>query len=113
MAYSDYLVERLRRRLEKAGYIEEKKMMGGLVFMVNGKMCIGVDQDRKTGEDRIMARVGENAYDTCLQKAGARLMDFTGRPMKGFIFIYGDGFDGEDDLDFWVQKALDFNATLS
>lgn len=113
MAYSDYLVERLRRRFEKAGQIEEKKMMGGLVFMVNGKMCIGVDQDRKTGEDRIMARVGENAYDECLQKQGARLMDFTGRPMKGFIFIYGEGFDAEDQLDFWVKKALDFNSTLS
>jgi TfoX/Sxy family transcriptional regulator of competence genes len=112
MAFTEYLVERVRRRFEKAGHVEEKKMMGGLVFMVNGKMCIGVDQDRKTGEDRIMARVGEDAYEECLKKPGAQLMDFTGRPMKGFIFVYGDGIDADDDLDFWVEKALAFNEQI-
>lgn len=112
MAYSEYLVERMRRRFDHIANVEEKKMMGGLVFMVNGKMCVGVDQDRQTGEDRLMARVGENAFDQCLERPGARLMDFTGRPMKGYIFIYGAGIDAEEDLDFWAEKALAFNQTL-
>ena len=80
--------------------------------MVNGKMCIGVDKDRKTGEDRLMARVGEDAFEECLKHPGARLMDFTGRPMKGYIFVYDEGIDDEADLDFWAEKALAFNQTL-
>ncbi len=112
MAYSEYLVERMRRRFEHIADIEEKKMMGGLVFMVNGKMCVGFDKDRKTGQDRLMARVGEDAFEECLNRPGARLMDFTGRPMKGYIFVYDEGIDNESDLDYWAEKALAFNQTL-
>jgi TfoX/Sxy family transcriptional regulator of competence genes len=109
MAFSEYLADRMRQRLKKSGSINEKKMMGGLIFMVNDKMCIGIDKDRKTGDDRLMVRVGKAAYDDLLKKKGCREMDFTGKAMKGFLFIYPDGFDGEKDLDFWVKKALEFN----
>ena len=68
MAYSDYLAERVRPRLLGAGQIEEKNMMGGLLFMVNGKMCIGVDMDKKTEQDRLMVRVGKLNYEQLLQK---------------------------------------------
>ena len=108
MAYSEFLADRVRQRLSKQIFIE-KKMMGGLIFMVNEKMCIGVDTDRKSCHDRLMVRVRKNAYENLLKKKGCREMDFTGKPMKGFLFIYQEGFDNEMDLDFWVNKALEFN----
>jgi hypothetical protein len=108
MAYSEFLADRVRERL-RAQRVTEKKMMGGLIFMVNNKMCIGVDVDRKTRQDRIMVRVGKNAYEHLLKKNGCREMDFTGKPMKGFLFIYPEGFDQENDLDFWIGQALEFN----
>lgn len=109
MAYSEYLAERVRQRLSSTGTLLEKKMMGGLVFMVDEKMCIGVDTDRKTLVDRLMVRVGKAAYEDLLSRKGCREMDFTGKPMKGFLFIYPEGFDQDEDLDFWVEKALAFN----
>lgn len=108
MAYSEFLADRVRQRLSKLLVIE-KKMMGGLIFMVNEKMCIGVDTDRKNGDDRLMVRVGKKVYENLLKKNGCREMDFTGKPMKGFLFVYPEGFDSENDLDFWIDKALEFN----
>lgn len=110
MPYSEYLADRVRQRLDKSGLLLEKRMMGGLIFMVNEKMCVGVDTDRSTGDDRLMVRVGKAAYHDLLARPGCREMDFTGRPMKGFIFVYPAGFDSDEDLDFWVEKALAFNA---
>lgn len=108
MPFSTFLAERVRLRLSGLPTVE-KKMMGGLVFMVNEKMCIGVDTDRKSGQDRLMIRAGKSAHDDLLQRPGCREMDFTGKPMKGFLFVYPEGFDKESDLDFWVERALEFN----
>ena len=113
MAFSEHLVERVRVRLKKANITDEKKMMGGLIFMVNGKMCIGVDIDKKTGFDRLMVRVGKASHEQLVFKKGSKEMDFTGRTMRGFLFVDPDGFDSEEDLDFWVEKALEFNAVLN
>ena len=112
MAFNEHFVDRVRQRLKHVKVLEEKKMMGGLIFMVNEKMCVGVDIDKKTNEDRLMVRVGKLAYEELLNKAGSRKMDFTGKPMRGFLFIGPDGFDMEDDLDFWIEKALEFNELL-
>jgi TfoX/Sxy family transcriptional regulator of competence genes len=109
MQYDTYLAERVEKRLAKNGLTEIKKMMGGFVFMVNEKMCVGVDKDRVTGEDRLMVRVGKLPYEELLFKKGSREMDFTGKVMRGFLFISPDGFDSDDDLDFWIDKALEFN----
>ncbi len=112
MAYSEHLVERVRLRLQKSNITDEKKMMGGLIFMVNDKMCIGVDMVKATGEDRLMVRVGKATHEQLVFKNGSREMDFTGRAIRGFLFISPDGFDAEEDLDFWIEKALEFNSQL-
>ena len=112
MAYNEHQADRIRQRLKKVNLTEEKKMMGGLIFMVNHKMCIGLDIDKKTGSDRLMVRVGKAQHDQLVFKKGSREMDFTGRVMRGFLFIESAGFDSEKDLDFWIEKALYFNREI-
>lgn len=112
MAFSEHLAERVRQRLRKANITDEKRMMGGLIFMVNDKMCVGVDMDKTTGNDRLMVRVGKASHDQLVFQHGSREMDFTGRVMRGFLFVGPEGFESEDDLDFWVEKALEFNTKL-
>lgn len=113
MAYSEHQSDRIRQRLKDVFVTEEKKMMGGLIFMVNHKMCIGLDIDKKTGSDRLMVRVGKTSHEQLIFKKGSREMDFTGKVMRGFLFIGPEGFDAEDDLDFWIEKALYFNKEIS
>ena len=113
MAYNEHQADRIRQRLKKVNLTEEKKMMGGLIFMVNDKMCVGLDIDKTTGSDRLMVRVGKAQHDQLIFKKGSREMDFTGRVMRGFLFIESAGFDSEKDLDFWIEKALYFNKEIS
>ena len=113
MAYNEYQADRIRQRLSRLNLTNEKKMMGGLIFMVNDKMCLGLDIDKSTGKDRLMVRVGKAKHDQLIFKKGSRDMDFTGKVMRGFLFIDPDGFDTEDDLDFWIEKALHFNKQIS
>ena len=104
MGYDKHLADRVRQVLaERHANVEEKKMMGGLCFMVNGKMCAGV-----VGE-RLMARIDPEIYQQALAREGAREMDFTGRPMKGFVFVEPEGVDEDQDLLGWVQLCLEFN----
>ncbi len=112
MAYNEHQADRIRARLKHIKELKELKMMGGLIFMVNEKMCVGIDIDKKTSHDRLMVRVGKLAYMDLLNKKGSRKMDFTGKPMRGFLFIEPEGFDMEEDLDFWIEKALEFNTLL-
>lgn len=110
MAYDEYFADRVRQVFaDKHVSFEEKKMMGGLCFMVDDKMCVGVHTDKKDGIDRLMVRLDPEIYQDVLLRPGAEPMDFTGRPMKGFIFVTADGVDDEADLEQWVQLALDFN----
>ena len=110
MAYDAYFADRIKRvLLSRKVAFTEKKMMGGLIFMVDEKMCIGADQDRETGEDRLMARIGKEAYEAALIETGARQMNFTGTVMRGFVFINPDGTEVDDHLEFWIDKALAFN----
>lgn len=113
MAYSDYQAERIRQRLHGSGRVEEKEMMGGLAFMLNGHMCMGLNRDRTTGEDRLMIRVDKDRYEELLKMKGCREMDFTGKPMRGFLFVYPEGYDLDEDLDSWTEQALAFNRTLA
>jgi len=104
MAYNEFLADRIRQTFEqKIVSFEEKNMMGGLVFMIDRKMCVGVT------EDTLMARIGPEEYEQALKREGCKEMDFTGRPMKGFVFIEPLGTDSDEDLDGWLQLALNFN----
>ena len=80
-------------------------MMGGLCFMVDGKMCVGVEKDR------LMARIGPDAYDAALRRKGCQPMDFTGRPMRGFVFVNSAGLATDDELNYWLRLAIEFNST--
>lgn len=110
MAYDEYLADRIKRILtdKKTSFID-KKMMGGLIFMLNNKMLCGIHIDKKSGNSLLMAKIGEKAYDENIHKKECLPMDFTGRPMKGYIFITPDGFDLDSDLEYWIQLAVDFN----
>lgn len=104
MAYSEYLAERIKKVLkEKHVTFEEKMMMGGLCFMVKDKMCVGIVKDK------LMARIDPELYEQALKKKGCHEMDFTGKPMKGFVFVDPIGIDMDKDLDYWVQLCLDYN----
>ena len=113
MAFNEYQADRIRQRLSQINLTEEKKMMGGLIFMVNHKMCVGLDIDKTTGKDRLMVRVGKARHDQLVFKKGSREMNFTGKVMRGFLFIEAEGFDAEADLDFWIEKAVSFNQEIS
>jgi hypothetical protein len=112
MAHSNQQAERIRNRLNGI-HFTEKKMMGGLIFMVRNPMCIGLDMDKKNNSDRLMVRVGKLDYEKLLHQKGSSPMDFTGKVMRGFLFIEATGFDSEEDLDFWISKALTFNQMLT
>ena len=110
MAYDEYLADRIRRNLkEKHIIFSELKMMGGLCFKVDNKMLCGIHIDKKYGDSLLMARIGLDTYESELQKPECLPMDFTGRPMKGYIFVTPDGFDTDDDLSYWIDLCLAFN----
>lgn len=104
MAYDDQLAERVRRFLaENATSVEEKKMMGGLCFLVRGKMCVGIEKRR------LMVRIDPEIYESALTRKGCVPMDFTGRPMRGFVFVEPEGTRSGRDLHSWISLALEFN----
>jgi len=103
MAYYEKLAERIREQMSGRKKIEEKRMMGGLTFMVNSKMCVGVL------DDDLMVRLAPEVYEEALERPGCRAMDFTGKPMKGFVFVDPEGTKGTKQLNYWISLALDFN----
>ena len=105
MAYDEHTVERIRKALGGNTDYEEKKMFGGVAFMIRGHMTVGVN---KTD---LMVRVGKELHDEAMSRPHARVMDFTKRPMKGFVFVDPDGFQTDGDLRSWLDLALKFNAT--
>jgi hypothetical protein len=106
--YNEWQADRIRRLfIEKGILYTERKMMGGLCFMVNDKMCCGLLQKNNT--DLLMARIGPEAYEKAVLKPSVKPMDFTGRPMKGYIFVEADGIDLDSDLEYWIQYCLSYN----
>ena len=103
MPYDEKLAGRIREELADQKKVEEKKMMGGLTFMVNGKMCVGIMKDE------LMIRIDPAVYEESLERKGCHEMAFTGKPLKGFVLISPEGIGSKKDLHYWVSLALDFN----
>jgi TfoX/Sxy family transcriptional regulator of competence genes len=105
MAYDEDLADRVRDVLETEDGVTERKMFGGLAFMVRGHMACGI-----VGED-LMLRLGADAAEQALARPQVRPMDFTGRPMTGMVFVAPEGLRGAA-LGRWTAKALAFTGTL-
>ena len=103
MAYNQILANRIREQLQDLDGIEEKEMMGGLCFMLNDKMCVGIIKDE------LMCRIDPAFYDETLEKTGCHEMDFTGKPMKGWVLIDDSGIKTVTDMNYWIGLALDYN----
>jgi hypothetical protein len=110
MAYQEETLERLRAVLyEKGVDFAEKKMFAGVCIMVDDKMCMGTHIDKKSGEEMLLCRIGDSVYEAALEEPFVVPMNFTGKSMKGYVFVTGGGFKKDKDLKRWVQLCLDFN----
>jgi len=106
MAYDEGLAVRIREAMATAPNVIEKKMFGGLCFMTSGHMCCGIV------EDTLIARVGPDQYDACMQLAHVRAMDFTGRPLKGMVYVDAEGIAEGEDLSAWIDRCLKYVQAL-
>ena len=106
MAYDEGLAERIRGLLDERSDVSETRMFGGIAFMVRGHMAVGVVKDD------LMVRVGAEAYDALVQELHARRMDFTGRPMKGFVYVASTGLETDIALQNWVAHGVRYAASL-
>ena len=106
MAFDERLGDRIREAVAGVPGVREKRMFGGLAFLQHGKMFVGV-----IGDD-LMARVGKPAHAVALEQAHVRPMDFSGRPMDGYVYVAPEGVDMDVDLQRWIDQCLDFVATL-
>ena len=106
MAYDEGLAQRIHEHFEDRIDVEVKKMFGGLCFMVSNHMCCGIVGDT------LMARVGPANYTNCLSRPHAREMDFTGKAMKGMIYVAAAGLESDSDLADWLALCTKFVESL-
>ncbi len=106
MAYDEGLAQRIREVLGEQPELVEKKMFGGVGFMVRGNMACGVHKDA------LIVRVGPEGYEEALARPHTRPFDITGRPMKGWGMVTSDGYESDEALEDWVQRGLDFALSL-
>jgi TfoX/Sxy family transcriptional regulator of competence genes len=106
MAFDEAVAKRVRNALGSTHEVAEKRMFGGIAFMLRGNMCCGVIGDR------LMLRVGPDGYEAALSRSHARPMDFTGKPMKGMVYVEPAGFASAGDLKTWISRAVEFALSL-
>lgn len=106
MAFDEALAERIRAQFADVPGVREQKMFGGLSFLVNDHMCCGLH------EDDLVVRVGPDAYEEALDQPHARKMDFTHRPLRGFVYVAPGGTDRDEDLAAWVDRGLTYVRSL-
>lgn len=105
MAYNEELSDRVRTLIALSHTdVEEKKMFGGLCFMVNGKMCVGINKND------MMVRLNPDIYDEVIHLEGVRPMDFTGRVMIGYVFVDIEALSTKSKLKYWIDLALEYNS---
>lgn len=104
MSYNEVLADRVREIIALThNQVEEKRMFGGLCFMVNNKMCVGVEKNR------LMVRLDPAKYDEVIEMEGCKPMDFTGKVMKGYVFVDIDALNTKKKLAYWMGLALEYN----
>ena len=106
MAYDEGVAHRVRESLEGRSDLSERKMFGGLCFMLGGNMCCGIVGDE------LMLRVGPDRYEETLSRPHAREMDFTGRALRGMVYVAPAGFESDEALEEWLRPAVDFAGGL-
>ena len=106
MAYDEKIAGRLSKVFSEHKGVVEKKMFGGIAYMFREHMCVGVV------DDLLMVRVGPEQYEDALSEAHTRPMDFTGKPMKGYVYVEPAGFKTDKNLKKWVDKGIQFVETL-
>jgi hypothetical protein len=106
MAFDEALADRIRTALADDPALTEKRMFGGLAFLHRGLMFVGVSGNT------LMARVGKDAYHDALAHAHVREMDFTGKPMQGYVYVDPAGLRSDEQLRFWLQRCKEFVSSL-
>jgi TfoX/Sxy family transcriptional regulator of competence genes len=106
MAYDEMLQERIRRTVGGRVGVTEKKMFGGVAFLLDGKMFCGIVKDD------LMVRVGPDRHEDALREPHVRPMDFTGRPMKGYVYVDPDGSGTDREVKRWAERGIEFVSTL-
>lgn len=106
MAYSESLALRIRQIVVRRQGITEKKMFGGVCFLLNGKMCVGV------WKNSLIARLGTEQEAEALLDPQVKKMDLTGKPMKGWVLVEPDGVENDEQLSGWIEQAIKFVRTL-
>jgi TfoX/Sxy family transcriptional regulator of competence genes len=106
MAYSEKLADRIRLALKGKRKVVEKKMFGGVAFMLNDKMCVGISNDD------LMVRCDPGETDELLTRKGVRLFDLTGKPMKGWLLVGPEAVKSKRDFDWWIAVATEANKKI-
>lgn len=106
MAYSQALADRIRAVLGDQPELTEREMFGGVGFMVQGNMAVGVIGDE------LMVRIDKQETEDALAEPGTRIFDFTGRPMKGWLMVGSEGTSSDQDFERWVQRGLNYALSL-
>lgn len=110
MAFSEKTAQRIRSIFfEKGVDFSEKQMFSGLCFMIDDKMCCATHIDKKSGEEYLMCRIGEFAYQTAIERDECIPMTFTGTSMAGYVFVLESGTKSDIDLAYWLQLCLHYN----
>ena len=104
MPPTDPLVQRVKASLARAPRLEEKRMFGGVTFMVRGKMCVSV------GKGRIMCRIDPDLHDAAVKRKGARTVVMKGRQYRGWVYVDAAAVKTKRDLGYWVRLSLDYNT---
>jgi hypothetical protein len=106
MAFDESLAERIRSILARRRGVQEKKMFGGLGFLLHGNLCVGV------WKDSLVARIGPEQKEEALREPHVKPFDITGKPMKGWVLVASEGVADEDLLGVWVQRSVRFVGKL-
>jgi hypothetical protein len=105
--FNDLTALKIRNALEDTPGVSERQIIGGVAFLLRGNMCCGVF------DEKLVVRVGPDAYESALREPHARPMDFTGRPLPGFVYVTRDGYASDAALAQWIDRGIRFVRTLS